>query len=125
MIKKIIILIAVIAISAQAGQDRLDSWFAGYNHAYFQDELPKDTEISHNLQDPRFMAVTFYDNGRYHIAFNPAYNISGKTEQLNLIHEMCHIRVFVEQDEEAEDHGPHFQRCMMDLAKQGAFKDIW
>ena len=125
MIKRILIAIMLLAASASAAPDGLDSWYAGYNHEYFQDELPKTVVITKTLNDDRFMALTFYENGAYHIALNPKYNFSTKIERENLLHEMCHIRIFVEHDEEFEDHGPKWQACMLELAKKGAFADLW
>lgn len=115
----------MLASTAQTQDRNLDAWYRGYNHKYFQDELPFDTEITRTLNDDRFMAITFYDNGRYHIEMNPKYNLSTKTERINLLHESCHIRIFIEHDEEFDDHGPHWQSCMHGLSAQGAFEDIW
>lgn len=121
-----IFLAVLFAVTPVVAQDHdLGQWYAGYNHKYFQDELPKDVIISRTLADDRFMAITFYDNGRYHIELNPKYNLSTKTERINLLHESCHIRIFIEHDEEFDDHGPHWQACMHRLSDQGAFEDIW
>jgi len=104
----------------------LDVWYAAYNHEYFQDSLPKTTVITRNLADDRFMAQTFYENGYYHIAINPRYNESGKTEKLNLLHESCHLYIFVtHEDDEYDDHGPKWQACMHRLADENAFEQLW
>jgi hypothetical protein len=120
----VLIIMAMISFT-NAAPDSLDSWFAGYNHAYFQDELPKTTVITKDLTDDRFMALTFYENGAYHIALNPKYNFSTKIERENLLHESCHILIFIEHEEEFDDHGPKWQHCMHRLADQGAFEDLW
>jgi hypothetical protein len=111
----------------KADEDRhLDAWYATYNHMYFQDRLPKTTVITRNLTDDRFMAQTFYENNFYHIAINPRYNESRKTEKLNLLHESCHIEVFIDKEEdEFDDHGEHWQRCMHRLADEKAFENLW
>lgn len=103
----------------------LTQWYLGYNHTYFQDALPNDVVLTRDLNDDRFMAITFYDTGQYHIQINPKYNISTKQERINLLHESCHVLLFIEQDTELDDHGPHWQACMMRLADAGAFKDLW
>lgn len=115
----------LIAATANAAPDNLDAWYAGFNHQYFQDELPKTVVITKTLDDDRFMALTFYENGRYHIALNPRYNISTKVERMNILHESCHIRMFVEGEEEFDDHGPKWQSCMLELAEKGAFASLW
>ena len=120
----VLIITAMISF-ANAAPDSLDAWYAGYNHEYFQDELPKTTVITKELADDRFMALTFYENGRYHIALNPKYNFSNKIERENLLHESCHVRIFIEHEEEFDDHGPKWQACMLELANKGAFKDLW
>lgn len=129
MIKRLVLTITLLAagVSAQPGQpDRhLDEWYASYNHAYFQDELPKNTLITYDIHDDRFMALTAYEGSQYHISFNMKYNFSNKMGRLNLLHELCHVRQMVEGDEEFDQHGPHFQSCMLGLAKQGAFTDLW
>lgn len=102
----------------------LRAWYSGFNHTYFQDELPPAV-ITENLADDTKMAETFYEAGSYRVAINPKYNLSTKTERINLLHESCHILIFVEHDEEFDDHGPHWQACMHHLADQNAFDNLW
>jgi hypothetical protein len=126
LIKRILLILLLTALPITAQQDRhLDEWYASFNHSYFQDELPANTVITRNLTDDRFMAITEYENGRYHIGINPKYNISSKSERINLLHEMCHIRGFIEHDDEFDQHGLKWQTCMHSLADQKAFEDLW
>jgi hypothetical protein len=129
MFKRILLTLCLIILPVTiSGQTRdLDQWYAGYNHKYFQDELPKNTEITTTLNDDRFMALTLFSHDHFHIDINLKYNISTKTQRINLLHESCHILVFVEHDDDPEfdDHGPHWQRCMHSLADQNAFNDLW
>jgi predicted SprT family Zn-dependent metalloprotease len=81
--------------------------------------------ITEGLTDDRFMAITDYDNGYFHIGINPKFNLSTKTERINLIHEMCHIRGFVEHDDEFDQHGMKWQACMHSVADQNGFNDLW
>jgi hypothetical protein len=119
-------LMTILAVAIRADTDQaLKAWYASNNHQYFQDELPTDVVITHNLHDDRFQAVTFYENDYYHIVFNPKYNQSGKVERMNLLHESCHILIAVEKTEEFETHGKRWQACMHRLADQGAFEDLW
>jgi len=97
MIKRLVLAITLLAAGASAQPDRhLDEWYASYNHAYFQDELPKNILITYDINDDRFMALTDYEGGRYHISFNMKYNFSNKMERFNLLHELCHVRQMVE-----------------------------
>lgn len=112
--------------SATNDDRHLDTWYATYNHEYFQDELPKTVVITRNLTDDRFMAQTFYENNFYHISINPRFNESRKIEKFNLLHESCHIYIFINHEEdEFDDHGSHWQKCMHKLADQGAFELLW
>ena len=117
---------------APATPDKLDSWFRAYNRIYFQNELPSTVYITHDLTDDKYMAITDrLSNGSYHISFNVKYGytpIPGGTsvdELRNLLHESCHVQLYVENDNEFNDHGPHWQACMHRLANQGAFEDLW
>ncbi len=124
---KILLAVLLLAYPTMiSSQDRhLDEWYTAYNHMYFQDELPKTVVITRNLQDDRFMAITDYSDGLYHIGINPRYNLSTKTERINLLHEQCHILGFVEHDDEFDQHGPKWQACMLRIAKSGGFNDLW
>ena len=133
---KLVLLLVLVAMFsktlAPAAVDPLDSWYRAYNNIYFQKELPDTVYITHDLTDDRFMAVTDrLLSGAYHIRFNVKYGytpIPGgiSVEELrNLLHESCHVLLFVEKDEELNDHGPHWQNCMHRLANMGAFENLW
>lgn len=114
------------ALGATIAKGRnLDPWYQGYNQKYFNNQLPKTVVISYTLNDNRFMALTDYSNGYFHITFNMKYAESDKQLHFTLLHEMCHIRLLSEQEVEFDMHGPKFQSCMLDLAKSGAFNDLW
>lgn len=126
MLKSIVLGLLLTLPTGISGQDRhLDEWYASFNHSYFQDELPKMVVITRNLADDRFMAITDYDNGYFHIGINPKFNLSTKTERINLIHEMCHVQGFVEHDDEFDQHGMKWQACMHRVADQNGFNDLW
>jgi predicted SprT family Zn-dependent metalloprotease len=126
MIKRLVVAIILLAASTSGQPDRhLDEWYASYNHAYFQDELPAKVIITRNLRDDRFIALTEYSGGFYHIEFNKKYTVSDITERETLLHEMCHLRQFVEHDDEFDQHGRHWQACMHKLADEKAFENLW
>ena len=120
----LVMLFAAISVTAQSDR-HLNEWYAGYNHAYFHDELPIDVRITRNLHDDRFVAQTEYTNGFFHIEINPRFNQAESIERETLLHEQCHILMAVEKTEEFNQHGQKWQACMMSLAKQGAFEGLW
>ncbi len=127
---RIIVLTILLFGTVVIAQDRLDPWVRGLNEKYFNSELPATIVVSHNLHDDRFQALTDTTTEHgvvyYHLMFNPKYNISTKTEQLNLFHELCHVRQMINNEVDSlDDHGPHWQSCMLELAKKGAFRDLW
>ena len=129
MFKRITLLtlawVLLLTSVVQAQPDRLDAWYRGYNEKYFNNELPKEITITHDLRDNRFQAWTQRLGDSFHVAFNPLYNLASGTERLTLLHELCHIRNFVESETEFDDHGPKWQSCMHDLAHKGAFDELW
>jgi predicted SprT family Zn-dependent metalloprotease len=131
MLKRLFLIGIILAVmgttDGQERRDRLNPWYNGYNEKYFNNELPKDVLITHDLHDDRFVADTEqYKTGFYHIAFNPKFNLSGREELLTLLHESCHIRLMSSgQGDELDQHGARWQDCMLTLAKQGAFADLW
>ena len=134
--KLVLLLILAVMFSktlAPAAMDPLDAWYRGYNEVYFQNELPNTVYITHDLTDDRYMAVTDrLPLGVYHINFNVKYGYTpipggiSVIELRNLLHESCHVQVFIEEKEdEFDDHGPKWQSCMHRLANMGAFNALW
>lgn len=122
----IFVLLVAASVSANTAEpENLYAWYASYNHSYFNDELPSTVIITRNLKDPRFMALTEYADGYYHIEFNTKYSPSSKQERITLLHEQCHIRLAIEGIGDFGDHGIAWQHCMHDLSKQGAFELLW
>lgn len=69
---------------------------------------------------------TDINGSRFDIRIDTKSNVSKATEELTLFHEICHVAVFNQVKKYGEDsHGPHFQACMMNLAAEGAFADLW
>jgi hypothetical protein len=125
------IAVLLIAPAISSGvPDPLDSWYRGYNQAYFNNGLPQ-VLISHDLTDDRFMALTSFSKGYYRIQFNPKFGYhpnpraTSITELRNLLHESCHVEIFIQDAEQFEDHGSHWQACMHRLANMNAFEDLW
>jgi hypothetical protein len=45
--------------------------------------------------------------------------------KLVLLHEMCHLDMYLLDQIEEDHHGPLFQKAMLRLAKKGAFNNLW
>ena len=109
----------------------LQKMFDIYNEAYFNGELPST---------PVTWADLPKENGGY-VLGNTSEDISGKTftiqidvksnvaaitAALTLFHEMCHVATMqAELDADEDTHGPRFQKCMLRLAQNGAFSNLW
>jgi len=99
----------------------LAALYAQYNEDYFLDQLPKDTIVSiGNITSDGFMGYTIKSNNRYYIVLDRQANYARVTAELTLLHEMCHVKT-----PNSWFHERNFQQCMMDLASQGAFHDLW
>jgi SprT-like family len=104
--------------------------YASDNQDYFFNLLPKDVKIVLNpeladIQGNSLMGQTrCSENMSCTISLNPAENGNLRTIRFTLMHEECHIYVDKEGTQE-EEHGPHWQGCMVSLATRGAFHDIW
>lgn len=92
---------------------------------YFNQSLPADVVITHELKDDRFMGVSYRAGGKYWIEINPKYEPSPKQSKAILLHEMCHIELWTEGEDEPDDHGPKWQHCMHGLANMGAYESLW
>ncbi len=94
-------------------------------------QLPKDVDIkvAEHLQINGHAALgyteclDFLPNGRRDgctIYLGVAENGGGlNTMVFTLYHESCHIVTY------GFGHGPEWQKCMLNLAEEGAFADVW
>lgn len=136
----VIIICAVMCLTSvvNSGEiidtDKLNAWYNGYNEKYFQKELPEagsvsppDVVITFNLHDADKAGITIFgaQDGFIHMGLNPDFLKGTKTLRLTMLHEQCHIRMFVENAHEFDQHGPKWQACMHHLADEGAFEDLW
>jgi predicted SprT family Zn-dependent metalloprotease len=83
--------------------------------------------IYHTLRDPDKMAVTECGLATRvcTINMNPDYELTDKIARFTELHEMCHVDLFVTNEYELNQHGPKFQRCMLDKAVKHGFDDLW
>jgi hypothetical protein len=146
MIKQTLCGIAIVAIllfgsatvyqtkvshSARLTDAQITQYFEGDNQTYFEGKLPP-TEIHfvenlHGLDGEPVLGIT-YPGNPYRIYLEAKYADELRYSLMTLKHEECHEAV----DEnlmglrlEFEMHGPQFQKCMLRLANNGAFKELW
>lgn len=111
----------------------LDKWYAAYNEEYFNNTLPKDVVIDWGLSGEESIATTIrMSDKRFHIAFNDFYARAERVAHTTLLHEMCHIPTY-DEDEGADGafpdltqiqrtHGPQWRACMLRIDGMGAFR---
>lgn len=95
------------------------AWYLGYNETYFDNALPLDTVVDYTNHEEGTLASTSFENGHFHIAFNPAYASSAPVVHLYLYHEICHVASWTEDKE----HGAAWKSCMRRLESKGAIDD--
>lgn len=102
---------------------KLNLWYQGINEEYFSSTLPKNVEVKWgDLTLLKDMGVTNrHADGSYTIVLDPKQNPNRRIAEFTEYHEICHIATPPEVDQ----HGPKFQACMLRLAQEGAFKDLW
>jgi hypothetical protein len=101
--------------------DTIHKTYDEVNNGWFGGELPRDIKIGYTY-DNRYQAVTTgYNDKPELLQFNPKYNQSYEQMKMNMFHEACHMKTWNKDF----DHGLVFQSCMQDLAKWGAFRNVW
>jgi SprT-like family len=102
-------------------QAKLLQWYAEANKDYFDNTLPKDTEIVwESLRYKKAMADTACNEQGCIIRMDPYVNIAPATAQETLLHEMCHVKTWGTD----LGHGPEFQNCMTMLFRKGALDGL-
>jgi hypothetical protein len=109
----------------------LQSDYAIFNSTWFENKLPGNVEVRYEATpNPNAMGLTDYEGygtgtGHFVIWVDPKYHAHNVTAaRETLMHEMCHISTW-EQDPPDNVHGEHWTACMVKLANDGAFKDVW
>lgn len=105
-----------------------------YNEIYFNGQLPKDRiEIETgeiiSSDGSEIMAVTYVTNPlphHYKIVISPRYNVADVTEELSLLHELCHVQIWdMNFPDYTGGHNYLFQSCMKNLVDENAFEYVW
>ena len=123
-----LLVLALLPYSVSSGKIQpLEQWYQYYNQALFNHSLPDNIQIDHQLRDPKLMAITECEltSRICRINMNPDFEISTKVQRMTLLHELCHVSLFVEGGYEFDDHGFKWQGCMHQIANKNGFEDLW
>lgn len=104
--------------------------YDNYNAWWFKSTLPRGVTVEWDDNDPKEMADT---TGTWTeatgIHLNKAYIKTGRTEQMIVFHEMCHIENWVLASQVMKNggdpHTPEWNACMHRLANEKAFEGLW
>lgn len=106
--------------------------YEGYNELYFMNSLPKDvlvtlSDIPSDSNEKVFGETLHIGRHQYAMLISPKYNDTLEEEEESVLHESCHIWVWEHHPDldPKEAHGEIWQSCMLNLAEQGAFQDVW
>ena len=107
----------------------LQDAFEHLNDGYFDGNLPRDTKVVYGAPPDTLEVIgetycTYVPQGGVRgctIYIVPKYNLVAPIALETLNHEACHIATYGTEF----DHGPDWQNCMLNLAKEGAFEGLW
>lgn len=105
----------------------LNRIYAAYNHTYFRNRLPK---VDLRYTNRRFLggslAITLQFPGAF-IAIRIWRGLADIPTFLRLVilHEMCHVKLLLKHPGQNINHNEPFQREMLRLAADGAFRGLW
>ena len=111
-------------------QHHLEESFRHFNDGYFNGTLPPTIvhygDVPSGEDDIGFSACDVNDDGTAatscEIWVVPFYNNTANAADLTLAHEICHTVAVGKED---ADHGPIWQACMKNLAREDAFERLW
>lgn len=106
--------------------------YEGYNELYFMDSLPKDVlvtldEIPSDKDEKVYGESYQIGRHQYMMVISSKNNDTLEGEEETVLHESCHLWVWEHHPDldPKEAHGEIWQSCMLNLAEQGAMKDLW
>jgi hypothetical protein len=114
----------------------LQSDYYEYNDKLFWGALPHATVEWADLSQTADMGSTkTRPDGSIVILIDPKLNPAARQARMTLLHEMCHISNWkkrpiipgsiLQESYGLDGHGPAFDGCMLGIAKQSGFKDLW
>jgi hypothetical protein len=103
-------------------EKELQGWYDGPNEKYFLNQLPAAKVKWGDLTAQNMMGFTIrWDEKNFLIVVDRETNPTYSTAEFTIAHEQCHVATW----SEITSHGPKWQACMVRLAEQGAFAEIW
>ena len=117
---------------SQVNDAILQQDYLEYDKLYFDNKMPRNTVVV--SLGPAYaygkdnMGITERVDGVFFIQINPVFHPTQKQMDITLLHEMCHVVTWGSSDgpkTQRKRHGPEWQACMLDLAEDGAFDDLW
>lgn len=101
------------------------------NEGYFHNHLTRVPVINTYEDDPAIMASTMCNEiGVCTIRFNLKYITSQRVAELIMLHEMCHVKTWNQENlmfggkMTQVFHGRMWRSCMLSLDAEGAFREI-
>ena len=134
------VLLAAVALPSTAPKlesHGLKSDFLEYNDQFFYGALAKNTTVIwKDLSEYSDMGRTEQrPDGSFVIMVDPKTHVYLQQARMTLFHEMCHEKNLMninvvagstkKESEGLDGHSGAFDSCMLDIAKRGAFKDLW
>ena len=109
--------------------ERLQGWFNFWNTTLYEDKLPptvvKWGDLTAQNDMGQTLCVHTEEGYRCTIIIDRNTNPIERSAKLTLVHEMCHVVVDTSSAREFDAHGPKFQACMLERAKEGTLSDLW
>jgi predicted metal-dependent hydrolase len=96
--------------------------YAEFNKKWFSNRLPRDMVVRFaNLDvNTHGLGITYMKFGRtLYIEVSRKLAVHSMLVDMTLLHEMVHV------EHPEWNHGPKFQKRMLQLAKKGAFRHCW
>ena len=132
---KIIDYPATAPLTGDADVAHARSLYPVYNEQYFGKHLPSEIQINFDLGGENIAETECLkeDGTNCTISFNPHFAAAGRTADITLLHEMCHIKTWkthllkdkpVFMGTQTYYHDKSWRGCMLAVDTQGAFRQI-
>lgn len=101
--------------------------YARYNRCYFGGRLPPVDIRYADRRELRGNFAVSLNFGSFFVMIRiwQGLVVTPAFLSIVLLHEMCHVKLWVTRPGSRISHGPVFQAEMKRLAARGAFRDLW
>lgn len=114
--------------NGDATQGKLADAYRTYNDKFFYGGLPEKNTRIEMVKMPGYIGRIhhFRSNDTWLISIDTVSNQTERVAEFTLIHEQCHQYDQMNGwDEGPDQHGEVFQNCMLRIANQGGFRELW